>query len=243
MTDLALVTSGKLRVVKSYEEALTMPTAETLALADVVRQDTTNGKATGANATSDAEARAWGIVTEVGPGIVTVHRRCLLDGFDLAALDYDAPVYLSGTDKKLSDADAGVNEAQTITITGTPTGGDFTLTFDGQTTSAIAYNATASTVLTALRALSNIENDDVSATGGALPGTPVVVTFAGKYAKNNVPAMTANGAGLTGGTSPTVTITTSTAGIESVKVGRVVGGFATLLGTAADKLLYLEFPL
>ena len=36
---------------------------------------------------------------------------------------------------------ASPSEVQTVTITGTPTGGTFTLTFDGETTAAIAYNA------------------------------------------------------------------------------------------------------
>src|SRR3954465_8763162 len=51
---------------------------------------------------------------------------------------------------------AGTNEVQTITVTGTPTGGTFTLTYSTQTTAAIAYNATAAAVQTALEALSNI---------------------------------------------------------------------------------------
>ena len=38
------------------------------------------------------------------------------------------------------------DEVQTVTITGGPTGGTFTLTWGGQTTAAIAYNATAATV-------------------------------------------------------------------------------------------------
>jgi hypothetical protein len=96
------------------------------------------------------------------------------------------------------------NEVQHVTITGTPTGGTFTITFDGQTTGAIAYNATASTVQTALEALSNIAPGDVAVTGSA--GGPYTITFQGAYAGVNVPSMTASGAGLTGGTSPSVTV-------------------------------------
>ena len=52
----------------------------------------------------------------------------------------------------LDDALGGLdNEVQTITVTGSPTGGTYTLTFDGETTSAIPYNATATQVQTALR--------------------------------------------------------------------------------------------
>lgn len=103
-------------------------------------------------------------------------------------------------------------EAQTVTVTGGPTGGTYTLTFDGETTAAIAWNATASVVQTALEALSNVVPGDVTATGGPHPGTAVVVTFGGSYLGQNVPQMTASGASLSGGSTPGVTVTTSTAG-------------------------------
>lgn len=51
-----------------------------------------------------------------------------------------------------------------------PTGGTFTLTLNGQTTSALAYNATTSTIQTALRALSSATNwgTGLTVTGDAL---------------------------------------------------------------------------
>ncbi|MFD3336056.1 hypothetical protein ACFWV1_25930 [Streptomyces sp. NPDC058700] len=107
---------------------------------------------------------------------------------------------------------AGTDEVQTITITGSPTGGTFTLTFSGQTTAPIAYNATASAVESALEGLSNINPGDVVAGGGPLPGTPVTVTFGGQYDGQNVAEMTASGAGLTGGSTPAVAVTTTTPG-------------------------------
>lgn len=97
---------------------------------------------------------------------------------------------------------AGVPEVQTVTITGAPTGGTFTLTLDGETTTAIAYNASAADVQAALEALSNV--DGVAVTGSG----PYVVTFAGYV---NVPQMTAT-ASLTGGTTPGVTVATTTGG-------------------------------
>jgi hypothetical protein len=107
---------------------------------------------------------------------------------------------------------AGVDEVQQVAITGSPTGGTFTLTFSGQTTSAIAYNAAAADVQSALEALSNITPGDVTCTGGPLPGTPVSVSFAGgTYDGTDVPQMTATGS-FTGGTSPAVTVTTTTPG-------------------------------
>jgi hypothetical protein len=104
---------------------------------------------------------------------------------------------------------AVTNEVQTVTITGGPTGGTFTLTFSGQTTAAIAYNATAAQVQTALEALSNVNPGDVTVTGNA--GGPYTVTFGGQYLGDNVTQMTAT-ASLTGGTTPGVTVATTTAG-------------------------------
>lgn len=103
------------------------------------------------------------------------------------------------------------NEVQRVAITGAPTGGTFTLTFSGQTTAAIAYNATATAVADALRALSNINNADVEAAGGPLPATAVDVTFQGQYTGTDVAQMTATSS-LTGGTTPAVSVTTTTAG-------------------------------
>ncbi|MER6249371.1 hypothetical protein [Streptomyces griseorubiginosus] len=103
-------------------------------------------------------------------------------------------------------------EVQTVTVTGSPTGGTYTLTFSGQTTSGIPYNATAAQVKAALEALSNIAPGDVTVTGGPHPGTVISVTFAGAYLGEDVPQMTASASGLTGGTSPAVTVATATAG-------------------------------
>lgn len=104
------------------------------------------------------------------------------------------------------------SEVQTVTITGGPTGGSYTLTFSGQTTAAIPYNATAAQVKSALEALSNVDVGDVAVSGGPHPGTAVVVTFGGQYLGEDVAQMTASGASLTGGTSPAVAVATSTAG-------------------------------
>jgi len=112
----------------------------------------------------------------------------------------------------------GANEVQTVTVTGSPTGGTFTLTWSGQTTSAIAYNASATTVQSALLALSNMPESGVSVTGSA--GGPYTVTFVDAV---NVAALTASGASLTGGSSPSVTIATATQGgtaslVRAVKI-------------------------
>lgn len=122
-----------------------------------------------------------------------------------------------------------VNEIQTVTITGSPTGGTFTLTFNGQTTATIAWNAAASAVQTALAALSTVGTGNVAVTGGPGPATPYTVTFIGALAGTNVPQMTASGAGLTGGTTPAVAVTTATGGVVAhfpngyIPSGTVIG--------------------
>lgn len=110
---------------------------------------------------------------------------------------------------------AGTSEVQTITITGTPAGGTFTLTYRGQTTSAIAYNAAAAAIDTALEALSSVGAGNVVAAGGPLPTTPVTITFGGTLAATNPPMMTAVSS-LTGGTAPAIAITASTPGAAPI---------------------------
>jgi len=107
----------------------------------------------------------------------------------------------------------GTNEVQRITITGVPTGGTFTLTYAGATTAAIPYNATNSQVQTALEALPNLGGGDAVVTGGPQPSAFQVVTFGGALNVRDVTQMTATG-NFTGGTTPTIAITTTTPGVS-----------------------------
>lgn len=120
---------------------------------------------------------------------------------------------------------ANANDVQTVTITGTPTGGTFTLTFNGQVTANIAFNATAATVAAALAALSSIGSSaNVNVTGGPGPGTPWVVTLQGSLGNQLQSAMTANGAGLTGGASPAAAVTHTTPGTTAEQIIGVFDG-------------------
>ncbi|MET7713670.1 hypothetical protein [Streptomyces sp. NPDC005407] len=101
------------------------------------------------------------------------------------------------------------NEVQTLTVTGAPDGGTFTITWSGQTTGAIAYNATAAQVQTALEALSNIAPGDVVVTGAA--GGPWTLTWGGTQLGEDVAAPTTTES-FTGGTTPDITVATVTAG-------------------------------
>lgn len=125
---------------------------------------------------------------------------------------------------RYSGAGTNTNEQQTITITGTPSGGYFTLTFGGQTTAHIPYNATAAQLLPYLTALSTIGQGNLSATGGQLPGTPVVVTFINELGNMPQTVMTANGSGLSGGSAPAVTPTRTQDGSTGEEIWAIYGG-------------------
>ena len=99
-------------------------------------------------------------------------------------------------------ADLRKGSLQRIAITGTPTGGTFTVTVPGYgTTAAIAYNATSAAVATAIGLV--VPNATVTATGGPLPGTPVDVTIMPQY----LGAALTTTDSLTGGSTPASVVT------------------------------------
>ena len=111
----------------------------------------------------------------------------------LTARDAGKPFIVTTT----LDGSELTSETQVLTRVHNATGGTFTLTFSGQTTGAIAYNASAGTVQTALEALSNIAPGDVTVSGDA--GGPWTVEFGGAHANTNVSQITVDPASLTGG--------------------------------------------
>lgn len=97
---------------------------------------------------------------------------------------------------KATDVEANVTQQEIQSITNDATGGTFTLSFEGQVTGVIVFNAAASVIKTALELLSTIT--EVLVTGGALP-TDVLVEFV-TPGPSNVPLMVADDALLTGET-------------------------------------------
>lgn len=93
------------------------------------------------------------------------------------------------------------NRTQTVTITGTPTGGTYTLTGGGAETGNINHNAAASTVQTAIRTLGG-EFSAATVTGSA--GGPYTVKL-NEGAAGPVPLALGDNS-LTGGSSPSVTV-------------------------------------
>lgn len=112
------------------------------------------------------------------------------------------------------------NRVQVVTLTGIPTGGTFTLTgsVNGATvaTAAIAFNAAAATVQTAIRAIGG-SFTLATVTGSA--GGPWTVTLGVGAAAPAPLALGTNS--LTGGTAPSVTVAASAPSITSL---RAIGG-------------------
>lgn len=106
---------------------------------------------------------------------------------------------------------AGVSEVQTITKGGTWGGGTFTLTVLGVTTAAIAYNATAATIQTAIET-AGVPAAYVTATGGPISTTMLSLTYSDTL--GDVAAVTINTGSVTG-SAPTATVATPTAGVSS----------------------------
>lgn len=101
---------------------------------------------------------------------------------------------------------AGTAEEQSVSLTGAPTGGEFTLTFDGETTVPLPFNATAGNMEVSLNALPNLHGVEVTGAG------PWTVTFPASL--GDVEEMTGDGSGLTGGAAPDVAVATTTPGVD-----------------------------
>ena len=89
--------------------------------------------------------------------------------------------------------DPETHEVQTVLIKNAP-GGIFSLTYDGQTTIPISYDASQSDLENALEGLSNIINVDVAQTILPDGNTEFAVTFMDSYA--DVALMTSDASGL-----------------------------------------------
>ncbi len=89
-------------------------------------------------------------------------------------------------------------------------GGTYTLSYEAQTTLPIAYNATASAVEAALDALPALTGNVQVGDGPGGPGakTPYAIAFKGALTNTDVPQISTDSAGLTGGGSPNATVST-----------------------------------
>lgn len=91
------------------------------------------------------------------------------------------------------------DEEQLLTKSGTVSGGTFTITYDGQTTAALDFDATNAEVLAALEALSNLAPGDIHLEGGPVNTSPLRIIFEGTLKGTNVTQITVDSGSLTGG--------------------------------------------
>lgn len=146
-------------------------------------------------------------VNPIGEGLIRGPARLLVAPSTIAfPASISAIVNLAPTDG------AYAASVQSIAVSGTPTGGTFTLAFDGIQTAPIAYDAAMADVEAALNALAGIASQGgVTATGGPLGTAPIVVTFGVDGLQSAITAPP-QGNKLTGGTSAAAAVTVTTAG-------------------------------
>ncbi len=136
----------------------------------------------------------------------------------------------SGDPHLLTSYGYKADEVQVVALTGNPTAGTFKLTFNGQETAAINWNATVNDVKTALQNLSGIGSNNVEVagrSGGATAGGPWIVRFVKAKGAADQPEMTATSIMLTGG-SATVSTGSQGGGAGRVQTMTDPRGYKTL---------------
>lgn len=125
-------------------------------------------------------------------------------------------------------------QVQTLKITGNPTGGTFTLTAGGQTTTALPYNASTSAVQAALAALTSVGANNVIVTGSSISdANGFDIAWVGSKAGSTI-ALTSTPT-LTGGTSPAAPVTVKSAVNGWKSVGHTSRGKLPEFGYEGDK--------
>lgn len=146
-------------------------------------------------------------MTDMTPTAAMAHAPATANKTDLIT---KIQAVLDAIDTAVTDTTEGTAQVNTVTITGTPTGGTYTLTFvdsiyGSRTTAAIAYNANAATVQAAIRLLSGLSLTTVSSSG-TTPNFVHTVTFKGTQA-----AITVSRTDSTTGGTHAIAVATGTA--------------------------------
>lgn len=152
------------------------------------------------------------------------------------------------------------NETQTIKLVGEPTGGTFTLTFDGSTTAPIAWNANAIEIFNKLTSIGPIDFNDINVNQEWWkPYAPWTVRFsrpllvAGQFEGVDVPKITADPSGLTGGAGMDVIISVENEGsrpyvltFKGTRAGQnvpeITANTSGLTGPAPNVRIYTDNP-
>lgn len=147
--------------------------------------------------TADGKFAPYGSTTIGGGALLKTRGDMFISNLSIhdgdIASDHGRGVFDGGTVWK-HRIKANYATVQTITINAT--GGTFTVSYKGQTTSALAFNASASTVQSALQGLSTVGSGNATV---SLSGSVYTVTLADALGVHSL--LTTNAGSLTGGTS------------------------------------------
>jgi len=151
---------------------------------------------------------------EVGDWDVTVGGSTTADLTNFAPSDFT--LSQSAQDSKIKvdgfPSTAPVAEVQHLDFSSMATGGTFTLTYDGQTTAAIANNATLAEIQAALEALSNVSAGDIIVDGDTLTANNGTMTFTFADSAGDVNMLVIDSSNLTPSDPTNYVITEQTKG-------------------------------
>lgn len=155
---------------------------------DIILRDGTGGTAE----VADSSIAAGNTTLEITDVVVVGNRTVVPVG---------AHFRVTGVDEKYLVTAQNSNKVWTVTVDATS--GNFTITFEGQTTASILENETAANVQTALEALSTVDAGDLIVTGSA--GGPWTIEARGAYLGLSTPVMTVSDVDLAGGAGESIT--------------------------------------
>ena len=147
--------------------------------------------------------------------------------FTLSQAAQDSKIKVDGFPSTSAEA-----EVQHLTFTDEATAGTFTLTYDGQTTASINFDAPltgASSVQEALEALSNVSANDIAVGGDILTTSSGTMTFTFNGIPGDVNMLVINSSGLSPSTPSNWVITENTKGKD---------GYISRSSNTVDDVIY-----
>ncbi len=147
--------------------------------------------------------------TEVEPTTATLNATVNPEGGEETTSRFEYGTEAGVYSKSTPITPLAVNEIQTLTLTATE--GTFTLSFEGEASAAVPFNAEASELRTALEAIPAIGAGDVTVTGPA--GGPYAIEFVGALAEADAAELSPDPSGLGNSGEPgSASIATSRSG-------------------------------
>lgn len=122
----------------------------------------------------------------------------------------------------LAFTSGGTQEVQTSTLAALLTAGTFTLTYKGETTAPIAFNATTAQIKTALELLGTVAVDDITPEAAHEPDTTLICTWTFAAALGDTPMLLMNCSSATPTDNPTWAETVK-GGVE-ISAGDIIEG-------------------